>query len=234
MGQCLRLDRPARLVYLGLVAAGCRSEPGPLVPKGTQPVSEETVAAWVSSTLPSDHHVYRFKWLLRDERGSAGGRGSVRVAPPDSMRFDVAGPFGSGAASAVVVGDTALWTNPADAISRLVPNFPLMWAMFGIARLPDDGVALHGLTHDATRAWQYAGSADTVEYAVTSGNSGRLIAEVRQSGKLFGRAETTLASDGTPLKARLTVPSAPAQLDLTFLSTARDTFAPDIWTPRHP
>jgi hypothetical protein len=109
-----------------------------------------------------------------------------------------------------------------------------MWAMFGIARLPDDGVALHGLTHDATRAWQYAGSADTVEYAVTSGNSGRLIAEVRQSGKLFGRAETTLASDGTPLKARLTVPSAPAQLDLTFLSTARDTFAPDIWTPRHP
>jgi hypothetical protein len=150
------------------------------------------------------------------------------------MRFDVAGPFGSGAASAVVVGDTALWTDPADAISRLVPNFPLMWAMFGIARLPDDGVALHGLTHDATRAWQYAGSADTVEYAVTSGNSGRLIAEVRQSGKLFGRAETTLASDGTPLKARLTVPSAPAQLDLTFLSTARDTFAPDIWTPRHP
>jgi hypothetical protein len=196
-------------------------------------VSEETVAAWVSSTLPSDHQLYRFKWLLRDERGSAGGRGSVRVAPPDSLRFDVAGPFGSGTASAVVVGDTALWTEPADAISRLVPNFPLMWAMFGIARGPEGGVALHGLTHNSTRAWQYAGSADTVEYALTSGDSGRLIAEVRQSGKLIGRAETTLASDGTPLKARLTVPSAPAQLDLTFLSTARDTFAPDIWIPRH-
>jgi hypothetical protein len=234
MAQHLRLDRHARLVYLGLVAAGCRSEPGPLVPKGTQPVSQETVATWVSSTLPSDHQLYRFKWLLRDERGSAGGRGSVRVAPPDSLRFDVAGPFGSGAASAVVVGDTAMWTDPADAISRLVPNFPLMWAMFGIARGPEDGVALYGLTHNSTRAWQYAGSADTVEYALTSGDSGRLIAEVRQSGKLIGRAETTLASDGTPLKARLTVPSAPAQLDLTFLSTARDTFASDIWIPRHP
>ncbi|HEX2250995.1 MAG TPA: hypothetical protein VHH32_11655 [Gemmatimonadales bacterium] len=150
------------------------------------------------------------------------------------MRFDVAGPFGSGTASAVVVGDTALWTDPADAISRLVPNFPLMWAMMGIARGPDQDVALHGLTHNSTRAWQYAGAADTVEYALTSGDSGRLIAEVRQSGKLVGRAETTLASDGTPLKARLTVPSAPAQLDLTFLSTARDTFAPDIWLPRHP
>src|SRR5918992_161491 len=195
MGQCLRLDRPARLVYLGLVAAGCRSEPGPLVPKGTQPVSEETVAAWVSSTLPSDHHVYRFKWLLRDERGSAGGRGSVRVAPPDSMRFDVAGPFGSGAASAVVVGDTAVWTDPADAISRLVPNYPLMWAMVGIARMPPGGVELRGLADGATQAWQYAGTADTVEYARTEGDPSRLVAEVRQSGKLLGRVETTLAID---------------------------------------
>jgi hypothetical protein len=197
-------------------------------------VSEETVAAWVSSTLPSDHQLYRFKWLLRDERGSAGGRGSVRVAPPDSLRLDVAGPFGSGAASAVVVGDTALWTDPADAIARLVPNFPLMWAMFGIARRPEGGVALHGLTHNSTTAWQYAGSADTVEYALTRGESGRLVAEVRQGGTLIGRAETTLSPEGAPLKARLTVPSAPAQLDVTFLSTTRDTFASDIWTPRHP
>lgn len=233
-GQCFRVDHPARLVYLGLVVAGCRSEPGPLVPVGTQPVSEQTVAAWVSSTLPSSHRLYRFKWLLRDERGSAGGRGSARVAPPDSMRFDVAGPFGSGAASAVVVGDTALWTDPADAIARLVPNFPLMWAMFGIARGPEGGVALHGLTSDSTSAWRYAGSTDTVEYALTRGNSGRLLTEVRQGGTVIGRAETTLSADGAPLKARLTVPSAPAQLDLTFLSTARDTFASDIWLPRHP
>jgi hypothetical protein len=234
MAQCFRLDRPTWLVYVGLVAAGCRSEPGPLVPKGTQPVSESAVAAWVSSTFPSDHQLYRFKWLLRDERGSAGGRGSVRIAPPDSLRFDVAGPFGSGAASAVVVGDTALWTNPADAISRLVPNFPLMWAMFGIARGPEGGVALHGLTQGSTMAWQYAGAADTLEYALTGGDSKRLVAEVRHAGKLLGRAETTLAANGAPLKARLTVPSAPAQLDLTFLSAARDTFASDIWLPRRP
>ena len=83
--------------------------------------------------------------------------------------------------------------------------------------------------HGNTRA-----PSDTVEYARTIGDTGRLIAEVRQAGKLIGRVETTLASDETPLKARLTVPSAPAQLDLTFLSTARDSFAPDIWLPRRP
>lgn len=234
MPQCVRLDRPGLLVYLGWVVAGCRSAPGPVIPVEVQPVSEADVAAWVASTLPSDHQLYRFKWLFRDERGSAGGRGSVRVAPPDSLRFDVAGPFGSGAASAVVVGNRAVWTEPADAISRLVPNFPLMWAMFGIARMPPGGAELRGLATNSITAWQYAGATDTVEYARATGNPGRFSAEVRQGGKLVGRVETTLNPDGTPTKARLTVPSAPAQLDLTFLSTTRVALAPDIWLPRKP
>ena len=57
---------------------------------------------------------------------------------------------------------------------------------------------------------------------------------MRQAGKLIGRAETTLKPDGAPLKARLTVPSVPAKLDLTFLSTTRATFAPEIWLPPNP
>jgi hypothetical protein len=154
--------------------------------------------------------------------------------PPDSLRFDVAGPFGSGAASAVVIGDRALWTEPADVIARLVPNYPLMWAMFGVARLPPEGAELRGLSRDSVTAWQYAGSTDTVEYARTAGNPVRFVAVVRQAGKLLGRAETILQPDGVPIKAQLTVPSAPAKLDLTFLSTTRATFAPDIWLPRHP
>jgi hypothetical protein len=232
MGQRLRLDRPVLLVYLGWIVAGCRNEPGPLVPVGAQPVSESEVAAWVASTLPTDPQLHRFKWLFRDERGSAGGRGSVRIAPPDSLRFDVAGPFGSGAASAVVVGDQALWTEPADAIARLVPNYPLMWAMFGVARLPPSPVTLRGVSDGPTTAWEYAGRSDTVVYARTTGDPGRFVAEVRRAGNLLGRAETTTSADGYPLKARLTVPDPPSQLDLTFLSTMRDTFAPDIWLPR--
>jgi hypothetical protein len=154
--------------------------------------------------------------------------------PPDSLRFDVAGPFGSGAASAVVVGDRAVWTEPPDAIARLVPDYPLMWAMFGVARMPPEGVELRGLSKDSITAWQYAGATDTVQYARTAGDPIRFVAVVRQAGKLIGRAETTLHPDGVPLKSRLTVPSAPARLDLTFLSTTRATFAPDIWLPRNP
>jgi hypothetical protein len=234
MGQCFGLDRPVLLAYLGLVGLGCRGAPGAVVPAAAKPVSEGQVAEWVAPTVPPDHLLHRFKWLFKDERASAGGRGSARVAPPDSLRFDVAGPFGSGAASAVVIGDRALWTEPPDAIAKMVPNYPLMWAMFGVARLPPGGATLRGLTKGPTTAWQYAGSSDTIEYARTLGNPVRFVAVVRQNGKLVGRAETQLDPDGTPLKARLTVPSAPAQLDLTFLSTKRDSFAPDLWLPRKP
>lgn len=234
MRQHVGLDRPILLAYLGLVGAGCRSAPGPLVPVGAQPVSEAQVAEWVASTVPSDHQLHRFKWLFQDERASAGGRGSARIAPPDSLRFDVAGPFGSGAGSAVVIDGRAVWMEPPDAVAKLVPNYPLMWAMFGIARMPPGGVELRGLTTDSATAWQYAGISDTVDYLRITGDHRRFVAQVRHAGELIGRAETTLAADGTPLKSRLTVPSAPARLDLTFLSTARATFAPDIWLPRKP
>lgn len=234
MLQRLGLDRPAVLTYLGLVGAACRSAPGPVLPAGVQPVTRAQVTEWVAATAPPESERHRFKWLFQDERGSAGGQGSARIALPDTLRFDVAGPFGSGAASAVVIGDRAIWTEPADAIARLVPNYPLMWAMFGVARMPAEGMELRGLSEGSVTAWQYAGPSDTIQYARTVGDPVRLVAEVRHAGELIGRAETTLKPDGVPLKARLTVPSAPARLDLTFLSTVRASFAPDIWLPRKP
>jgi hypothetical protein len=232
MGQYLRLDRPALLAYLGLVGTACRSAPGPVLPAAAQPVSQQQLAEWVAVSTPSESRLHRFKWLFVEERASAGGRGSARIVSPDSLRFDVAGPFGSGAASAVVVGERALWTEPPDAIAKLVPNYPLMWAMFGVARLPAEGMDVRGLSKDSVITWQYSGPRDTILYARTAGDPVRFFAEVRHGGELIGRAETTLQPDGAPIKARLTVPSAPAKLDLTFLSTTRATFAPDIWLPR--
>src|ERR671932_792148 len=104
MRQRLRVDLPILLTYLGWSLPSCRSAPEPVVPEGAQSVPPAEVAPWVTSTLPREQLVYRFKWVLRDGRGSAGVRGAVRVAPPDSLRLDVAGPLGSGSASPEVVG----------------------------------------------------------------------------------------------------------------------------------
>jgi hypothetical protein len=109
-----------------------------------------------------------------------------------------------------------------------------MWAMFGMAMLPADGVVIRGLTRDSITAWEYAAAGDTIQYARTAGDPVRFSAEVRHAGELIGRAETSLEPDGSLIKAQLTVPSVPAKLDLTFLSTTRATFAPDIWLHRIP
>ena len=234
MPQRLFVDRRVLLAYLALALGRCRTVPGALVPAAASPVSQAQVAQWVAATVPPEHRLHRFKWLFQDERSSAGGRGSARIAPPDSMRFDVAGPFGSGAAAAAVVGAEPLWAEPPDAVKKLVPNYPLMWAMFGVARLPEQGDSLRGLADGSTVAWQYVNATDTVSYVRTNGKPSRLVTEVRQGGKVVGRAETTLDAAGAPLTARLVVPSVPAKLNLTFLSTARADFAPEIWTARHP
>jgi hypothetical protein len=234
MRQRLFVDRGVLVAYLALSLAACRSAPGALVPVGAAPVSREQVSQWVGATVPAEHRLHRFKWLFQDERSSAGGRGSARIAPPDSLRFDVAGPFGSGAAAAAVIGDQPLWAEPPDAVKKLVPNYPLMWAMFGVARLPENGDSLRGLSDGTVTAWRYAHAADTIDYVRTVGKNGKLTAEVRHAGKLVGRAETTLDADGAPLASRLLVPSVPAKLNLTFLSTARAAFAPEIWTARQP
>jgi hypothetical protein len=234
MPQRLLVDRRVLVAYLALALAGCRSAPGALVPVAAAPVSREQVARWVEATVPPEQRLHRFKWLFQDERSSAGGRGSARIAPPDSMRFDVAGPFGSGAAAAAVIGEQPLWAEPPDAVKKLVPNYPLMWAMFGIARAPAEGEQLRGLSHGDVTAWQYAGATDTVSYVRTSGKRGKLVTEVRHASEMVGRAETMLDSAGAPLTARLVVPSVPAKLNLTFLSTTRADFAPEIWTDRKP
>jgi hypothetical protein len=236
MVQRLLIDRPTRLAYLGLALAGlaCRGAPGSVVPAAAEPVSREQVTEWVRGTQPAAHRLHRFKWLFRDDKSSAGGRGSARIAPPDSMRFDVAGPFGSGAASAAVVGEQPLWAEPPDAVSKLVPNYPLMWGMFGVARLPPAGADLRGLSDGDVTAWRYAEAGDTIEYVRTRGRPTKMVTQVRRAGELVGRSETTLDSTGAPLSARLTVPSVPARLDLTFLSTSQADFAPDIWVSRKP
>ncbi len=216
-----------------LVLGGCRTAPGALVPEAAAPATQSQIAEWVRPTVPTAPRLIRFKWLFRDDNSSAGGRGSARIAPPDSLRFDVSGPFGSNPSAAAVVGDSALWVQPEDAIEKLVPSYPLMWALLGVARMPAEGAALRGSAVGERTAWEYAVGADTIAYVRTEGSAGRFQAEVRESGKVIGRVETTRGADGELKSARLTVPSAPARLDVTFLSAApADSFAPDVWRPR--
>jgi hypothetical protein len=235
MPQHFQFDRRGALAYLVLLSLACGPRaPGALVPAAAGPVDRAQVDAWAAGSRAAGHRLHRFRWQLQDERGAAGGRGTARLAAPDSVRLDVSGPLGAGRGSAVVVGDTAIWTDPEDVIERLVPSYPLMWAMFGLARPPAGGAMLRGLSDSNVTIWESAAGADTVAY-VRQQSPRRLLAEVRSAGKVVGRVETEIGPGGLPTASRLTVPSVPARLNLTFTSSAAsEPFPATLWSPRHP
>ena len=226
---------PFRLSWIGLLgitlASACGGgRLGPIVPVALEPSSAAAVEPWIDSLKPRTWQFHRFRWQLRDDRGAAGGRGSLHVAGPDTLRFDAAGPLHSGRAAAVVVGDTAVWAEPEEDVRRLVPNYPLLWAMIGVPLGPVPGTEVRRFADARMVAWQFVHGADTVEYAWTPGDPGELITDVREGGQRVGRVTTRIAANGALVSSRLIVPKAPARLDITYyLSRDEPAFAPDTW-----
>jgi hypothetical protein len=237
MWQRFGVDRLGRFPYLALVVAACAAGPPPsLAPVGIGPIDRDRVQAFVDSTEPRGHRLSRFKWSFKDERSSTGGRGSARVAGPDSMRIDIAGPLGVGRASAFVLADSEIWVDPEKSVKDMVPNYPLLWAMFSVAMGPSDSDALRGLIDGQQVFVEYADGADTVEYLwQPHAKPARFYAVARHAGKLVGRVETRLDAEGHLVSSRLVVPRRPAQLDLNFyLNTEQGDFPPDTWRRREP
>src|SRR5262249_1958568 len=146
----------------------------------------------------------------QDERVRYAGRGRARVAPPDSLRFDYAGPLGLGAGAAVVVADSVMWADPAANFHSLVPAIPMLWVALGMVRPPEPGTAVFALDRsepgDRSRAiWRFAGAADTLDYVFTSAPGGMLQAEWRRNGAVVARC-TTLYQGAMPASARIDFP----------------------------
>jgi hypothetical protein len=229
--QPMRRLRPvAATLILTACAAAFPTSP---MPAGIGPVPIADVAAWIASTRPARHVLLRFHWRFIQD-GSSGGRGSVLIAPPDSLRLDFRGPLGCCSGAAAVVGDSALWAEPEDQVQKLVPSYPLLWAMVGVARPPRGGWELQG-HHDATvTAWRYALGADTIDYIWVHTAISRLEAYVREGGKPIGRVVTVFDAEGHPVRSRLNVLVTPARLDINFEPATKQTpFSREAWLAPH-
>src|SRR5690606_319939 len=132
--------------------------------------------------------------------------------------------------TAAVVGDSAIWVVPERSVEELVPGIALLWAVLGVAERPPEGARLLGLESEGKAAWQYVTAGDTVTYVRSGSDPVTLAAEVRRGGKVVGRTSMTMKGDGTPIKARLSVPSVPSKLEITFYATVPTAaFPPEIW-----
>ncbi len=221
------------LVAAAVLSSGCAGyrPSGPPIPTVMTAADPSAVAEWVSATETTMPMRMRLDWRLQDGRAGGGGSGTIRMVPPDSMRFDFRAPLGSWWAAGVVIGDTPLWAEPAEEVAKLVPNYPLLWGMVGRVRPPSAGDQVSTYRDDGLVAWRYVAAGDTVEYLMELDGQRRLVVDVRQQGKRLGRVVTHIGQDRLPLKSRLDIPSVPARLDVTYTDRRPMTSVPDsIWS----
>jgi len=193
---------------------------------------------WARGTLPRAPTLIRFRWRYQDERVKYAGRGSARIAPPDSMRFDYVGPLGLGSGAAVVIGDSVLWADPEKDFRSLVRAIPLLWAAFGMVQPPRVDAVVFGAV-DTTgvqrrTVWRFAQQEDTLDY-VASDTARVLEAEWRRRGEVVARSRSQFDAQGRPASARVDFPEASARFELTVgvVETGQAAvLAPALWRSR--
>jgi hypothetical protein len=244
------LTRLRSLSYIGacVLLAACPGPPGPLVPVPLSPVARDSAIRWTRTTLPRTPTLIRFRWRYEDEHVKYAGRGTARIAPPDSMRFDYAGPLGLGSGAAVVIGDSVLWADPEKNFRALVPAIRMLWAAFGMVR-PPAGAEISGaqLVDAASQrrrgVWRFADAPDTLEYLATdsAGRATLLEAEWRRGGERVARSRAQLDTARRPASARIdffagagtgrTAGRARFELTVGMVDTAA-VMAPALWRSR--
>ena len=230
------LDRSRARSYIAACVAltACRGHPAPLVPEPLAPVAPDSIAVWTAPSGPGRPLALRFKWTYRDDRQSGGGRGTLRFAPPDSMRVDWAAVFNAKTGAAVVIGDSLRWADPKqDYPSSTSRAIQLVWTALGIVRLPDSLTATYGKRDSTGALWRYIRGRDTVAFRL-SGTPRTLQGEWRRDGKVVARSRTQLAAGGLPQGTRVDVPERSARFEITFGAVDSTVeFAPALWRSRH-
>lgn len=190
MAKEVILRRAPGIGVIGMVGAlaGCTPSLSSIAPVGFVPADRAVVAEWVAELRPAQSRLYEIRpWRYRTERGAAAGRASIRIVPPDSLRFDYRGPFGK-SGNAALVGDSALWVSEGDDLEGLLSYAPLLWTALGLPPVPPDTVELFSLTSDDLRAWRYGLAGDTLDIILRGSPVRRLLAEMRRGGQVLGQA----------------------------------------------
>ncbi len=227
-----RRNRAVWLAAVAVVLAGCTAGlPRPPIPVGFRPVPPDSAGRWADATRPPGKVQMRFHWSFDDGKGGGGGgNGIARMAPPDSLEFDFAGALGMGRGSAVVVGEQTIWAKPEDKVRDFVPNYPLMWAMLGVAAAPSTDAAVSHFADGRSEGWRYVEGVDTIDLVEVRQAPRALRVVVRHAGAAVGDAVVIFDSLGHPVRSRLDTYGRRTRLDMRFTRvTPVDSFPTGIW-----
>lgn len=105
------------------------------VPKVRPLTGVPTRASIPPIDLPAGHTRFVFEWKYEDPDIHASGEGAIRAAYPDSARLDLFIGGGMGGGSALLIGNDLRAPGP-DALRRIIPPAPLLWAALGRLAVP--------------------------------------------------------------------------------------------------
>jgi hypothetical protein len=213
---------------------GCGSGPGSIAPAGMHPAEPSLVTGWTDAFTPPHHRQYDIRpWRFRNERGAAAGRATLRIAPPDSLRFDYRGPFRR-QGRAALVADSTLWVEPEEEFGGLVGSAPLFWAAVGVPLPPPEGRPILVLERNDVRAWQYADGTDTLTFVIRGRPPRRIHAEVRRQGRTVSRTQVELdPATGFVVHSQIDFPGQVSRFEFTIEQVdTTASFPKDIWENR--
>ena len=184
---------------LAVTAGACVRLPAPLAPTGAWvPMRAEAFAAVAARTVPAGAQLVRVRWRYDDGNQEATGRGAVRLAPPDSLRLDVAVPI-VGRATLVLAGDSS-WSQPDELADQVPRSRSLLWALFGIIRPPDALTRIETGDAPGRRLYRLTAPDGLVTWLECRGDTLLAATELR-GDRIVGRLALTRVAAGAVVKA---------------------------------
>jgi hypothetical protein len=186
---------------LGAVAA-CSAPSARLAPEGAfAPLSAEGFRAVAARTVPPVAQLLQIHWRYEDGDRAVSGRGAVRLAPPDSLRLDVAVSV-LGRATLVLAGDSA-WAQPEDMVSQVLPSRSIVWGMMGIVRPPGADTRIE-VGQAADRRLYRLTAPDGVATTLEISGDALLGATQERGGRQIGRLVLARDAAGALVRAEAT------------------------------
>lgn len=221
--------------YLALsivsLVAGCGPKPAPLTPLAFGPATRAEFLRDAAETTPSGRQILRIGWRADDGRMELSGAGAVRLAPPDSLRLDIAAVLGLGRSIMIMTGDSVV-AQPAGSVDQVLPDRFALWAALGIMRPVPGAVTYEKAVGEGRTLWratERSGRMTTFELV-----RGALSTVSRQEGeRVTSQLRLTRNAEGQVTRASLldTGRGFRLQVDVNARE-ASEAFAPEIWRLR--
>ncbi len=214
-----------------MALAGCRATPVEVVPAAFAPASRDAFVQAAAATLPAGSQILRIGWRAANGDLELSGAGAVRIAPPDSLRLDVAASLGIGRSTLLMMGDSIL-ARPVEAVDQILPDRFALWAALGIMRAPPGRITYEAAESGPRSLWRTTDASGRMTIFELVG--GVLMTVTRQEGgRTTSQLRLTRDGSGAVRRANLldTGRVFRLQVDVNAIEPS-EAFGPEIWRLR--